>query len=112
MPLPSQTNPAMSAEGAAVLRILENHKGRDRAIKSAEVGGRIGLSDRRVRMVIKELVEDFNQPILSSPIEPAGFYLAQTRGEYTRAIDSLRGRVKSLCVRIASLSKLQAEANG
>jgi hypothetical protein len=107
----SQTDPGKvfsPTECAPVLRILEQHRGRDKAIKSAAIGAMTGLSDRYVRMMVKQLVEEGGHPILSSPTKPAGFYLAQTQAEYSQAIASLQGRVKSLCARIDSLVQLQA----
>lgn len=82
----------------AILSILLGHTGSANAIKSRELASRTGIEERKVRDVIKHLIEDKHVPIGSSTVKPYGYYIIIDNDErnhvsanlYARAISILR----------------------
>jgi len=80
----------------AIVEILQGHVGADSAIKAQQIAkqvGRIGrYADRPIREAIRSLRQD-GWLILSSTGEPAGYFLAETEGEWVEFRDrNLRPR--------------------
>ena len=72
--------------------ILERHEGRASAITSRVLSQLTGEPDRKVRLVIRELISE-GLPVASSTESPAGYFLATTRKEAEGYAQSIRGRL-------------------
>jgi DNA topoisomerase VI subunit A len=94
---------SISPAASLVLKVLRKHEGANRAIKSSEITKKTGLSDRKVRIAVKELVEDVGFPVVGTSDEPYGFYIAATRDECEFAINSLKSRMTSMRRRVKAL---------
>ena len=75
-----------------IKEILQRHEGRDRAITARGLSDITGQPDRRVRLVIRELIKE-GMPILSSTESPAGYFLPSNWHELNECAASLRGRL-------------------
>lgn len=72
-----------------VLDVLEGHRGRERAIVSADLARRAGVSERRLRSVLRHLVIAHRVAVGSATGEPAGYYLITSETERRAVRDSL-----------------------
>jgi len=73
--------------------ILERHESRARAITGRELAAIVGHhDDRKVRMVIRDIIAD-GLPVASSTEAPAGYFVVATRQEAEEYAFSLRSRL-------------------
>jgi len=73
--------------------ILVRHEGRARAISGRELATIVGhRDDRKVRMVIRELIAQ-GLPVASSTEPPAGYFVVATRQEAADYAISIRSRL-------------------
>jgi len=77
---------------AQIKSILLRHEGRDRAIKSKELAQIINCDERKVRLIIRELIAE-GLPIASSVQEPMGYFIVNTRQEAEQYALSIRSRL-------------------
>lgn len=73
-------------------RILQRHEGRGQAITARELAAVTGYDERRVRLVIRELITD-GLPVASSTESPAGYFMVATWEEAHRYAESIKGRL-------------------
>ena len=75
----------------AVLDIITRHMGRENPITSRQLADKIGIPERKIRMIIREWVKTF--PIASATEKPAGYFIAVTQEEVNIYAQSLRNRL-------------------
>lgn len=68
------------------------NRGRSKAITSRQLSDITGLPDRKIRLIIRELIAD-GLPVLSATETPAGYYLPETRQEIRQYAQALRSRL-------------------
>ncbi len=78
--------------------ILLRHEGRARAIKARELAELFKCDERRVRLVIRDLIAD-GLPVASSTEAPAGYFIVATRQEAEQYAGSIRSRLIEDAVR-------------
>jgi len=71
--------------------ILLRHEGRGQAIKANELAFLVQCEERKVRLIIRELIMEL--PIASSTEPPAGYFLANTHQEVRQYAESIKGRL-------------------
>lgn len=102
----------------AVLRVLNFHRGRERAIGRfpllAEVK-RMGFSEtteRQLRLTIHEL-RRAGHLICSAPGEKGGYYLAATKEEFEAFIEAeYRAKIRDMSETVSAMSKAAADQFG
>ena len=82
-------NKAMNKLKAQLESILLRHEGQASAIKSKELCFLLGLPDRQVRLLIRELRKD-GLPVLSSG---EGYFMPSNWDELRECLASMRGRL-------------------
>lgn len=88
-----------------ILRVLEKHKGSNKAITARALARKIHLPEREVRRIISGIVTEQKSLIASSVHRPFGFYIIKRPGElreclgqYKSRMDTLDDRASSLCI--------------
>ena len=61
--------------------LSRSHRGRDEAITQASLAVALGIPARRLRSIIKTLIESHRLPIGSTPHSPAGYFVVETPEE-------------------------------
>jgi len=88
--------------------ILEHHKGRGMAISARELADVLAIkgsdADRRIRLMILELIWE-GLPVLATPQEPAGFFLADTWEEYHEYDRQMKSRIAESAKRRVQVKK-------
>lgn len=92
----------LSAEAEAVLMCLSH--GRQAARQADDIGAFLGISDRKVRKIIGDMIREDGILIGSATSSPCGFYLPATQEELSEATGKFRHRVM---VQLKRLAKLQ-----
>lgn len=77
-------------------------RGRRRATSMGELADRLGCSDREVRQLIEELVNDFHVEIVTLPVR-RGVFVAETPQEIDLAEAHLRSKTMALLRRRRAL---------
>jgi len=95
----------MSEEEAKVARVLERHRGRERAVTTAWLERLTGLPDRAVRRVCRDLVMRHGVAVCSVTAGAPGFYLAATAEELREVTGKLKVRGVKILARAAALEK-------
>ena len=72
--------------------ILECHKGRAQAITARELSHMTGQDDRKVRLVIRDLITN-GLPVASSTEFPGGYFVVSTWEEVRQYAKSIRNRL-------------------
>lgn len=89
----------ITREEAVISRIIEAHPGRQNAIPVGELAARTGIDERRVRDIVKHLIERHGLPVGSSTVEPPGYYLIVDNKERLEVRRSLVRRALSILER-------------
>lgn len=92
----------LSTEEALVWDVLQDYRGQANAITNQRLAAATGLPERRLRDVIKTLVEDYHKSIGSLP--GIGVFLITNLEERQAVVDFYRGHALSLLKRMAILS--------
>lgn len=100
---PMQLDP--SEPESRVLALLREHRGRQAAIGKAELAQQTGLCERRVRQLIKHLIEEHREPIGSCSGPPAGYFWIDSPAELDLAMHELRTRIIEMAKRMAHLKQ-------
>ena len=93
----------MTPDEKAVWRILQDHRGRARALTGEALAERAGLPWRECRDVMKSLIEAHHCRIGSAPGRPPGYFVIETPGEALECCRVLRGQGLSVLKRAAVL---------
>jgi len=84
--------------------------GRENAISRGKIKELTSYSDRHIRRCISEMVMDKDAAILSAS-KHNGYYLPQTRRDYTEAIADLCSKVETMDQRILALEAMRESCN-
>jgi hypothetical protein len=94
--------------GPRVLAILKAHVGRANAINARDIAQQIGwggkYDDRRVRMIIRELIIGQRETIGASDHEPRGYWWIATEQEARDYLANLKSRNLGIWKRYKSFS--------
>lgn len=93
---------SLSDDQKVVLDCIIDRKGKQSAVPVAEIISRTGIPDRRVRALVKELVEEKGQFIASCP---SGFFVPETPEEVTEVYRQYMSWGLSLLSRAARIRK-------
>ena len=81
-----------------------NAYGRENAIGKGSLSFTCGISERNIRHVINELIDE-GYPVCSAVHEPAGYYLPRDRDEAQEAINTLTSYARELETRKRHLER-------
>jgi hypothetical protein len=95
-----------------ILEILQNHQGKDKAIRVEDLRRQIMASDRKIRSVIAKLVTERHVPIASTVHPPYGFYLITTAEEAKECLAQYWSRVEEMAKRAKILADVVKEQFG
>ena len=91
-----------------ILNILQTHaKGAEKAIKASHLAHELRLTEREVRLFIRELIRE-GHPVASSIRDPFGFYLAVTQEEKGRYVAQLKARIVAMFQRLHDFDRTEA----
>lgn len=76
--------------------LIRERKGADNAVSVARLSEETGFNERKVRMLVKVLIEAHGKPIGSTTNQPSGYYLIVDDDERKRVQKSLYGRAVSI----------------
>lgn len=98
-------------EHRKVLAALAGHVGRDQALGQAELAQRTGLSARKVRTLIHELVVELRQRICSTygAAGQAGYYLPADEREALEAARAIKDHALAMLRRASVLERTTVE---
>lgn len=97
----------LDSESAHVLGIIRRHMGAGQAVSVESISEQSGIAPRRVRGIVKDLIEKHRVRIGSSLRSPSGYYMIQTREEAEQNEKTLRRLGISILVRAAVLKGLE-----
>jgi len=104
---------AESSKGKAAVRaVLEGHPGARNAVTSERLAREVGLSTRKVRALIVELVEEGLPVGASVDGTRGGYYLIQSEEELEQTRAILRGRAREIFARDRALCRAWAQVGG
>ena len=92
-----------------ILKILENHQGKDNPITVKELEDKTCAASRRIRKAIANLVINHSIPIASSVNHPYGFYLITEKADAIQCLQQYWSRVREVSNRAKMLSKAVEE---
>jgi hypothetical protein len=78
--------------------------GRLNATGVAKISKTTGINDRRVRQIVRHLIDDHGLCIGSATDEPAGYFIATDPGEVADIVGAMRHRGISILVRASRIS--------
>lgn len=97
---------ALTPEERLITRLLQNHRGKDAAVKAKTMEELFNMSNVAVRSTIRHLIEYHGLCIGSSGV---GYFMADSPDEIDSVTRSLRHRGISILVRAAKLQKISIE---
>ena len=80
-----------------------SHRGRSEAITQASLSVAVGMPARRMRKVMKSLIQVHGLPVGSSPHQPAGYYTITNQAEAAEATARYYRQALSLLYRMRRL---------
>jgi transcription initiation factor IIE alpha subunit len=95
----------LSAEEDAILRVLAGRKGKHHAVTVEEIAKETRIEARRVRQVVKHLVEEHQVPIGTSTKSPFGYYILEGDEERREVAKGLVRRALSILRRARAFDK-------
>lgn len=99
----------LSDEEFKVWSVVQDHRGRENAVKADALAWQTGFDGVKVREIVSHLIREHGKLIGSSTGNPPGFYIITDRSELEKQIKSLRHRGIMCLVRAAALSKTSIE---
>ena len=96
---------SLTRDEAAVLRVLEGHKGHGAAITGEAVAEGIGLGYNAVRDVIRHLRKHHRLLIGATNTKPQGYFIAVTPEDVDLALRNMVRRAMSMLVMAAQFKK-------
>jgi hypothetical protein len=88
--------------------ILEHHEGRGKAVSAGELAETLALrgrdADRKIRLMILALIWE-GLPVLATPQEPAGFFLASSWEEWQEYDRQMKSRIAESAKRRVQVKK-------
>lgn len=95
----------MTGEEKSITEILTKATGRERAVSVAAIARMTGINERRVRQIVKHLIERHHFPIGSTTTTPSGYYIITDNDERVMVRKSLTGRALSILKRASVYDK-------
>lgn len=95
-----------------ILELLQDHQGKDRAIRADDLQRMIVASSRKIRAVIAKLVTEHRVPIASTVHPPYGFFLITTTEEAKECLAQYWSRVEEVARRAKILADVVHEQFG
>lgn len=86
---------------------LKNSRGHQLAVKAAVLAKNLNCTERDVKAMVKNLVENFEVPIGASRGEPAGYYLVMTEQEMEDTVRAYVNEIRSLARRVRAFAPAQ-----
>jgi hypothetical protein len=86
-----------------VLRELRNARGAGQAKQISELTHVCHMKEREVKEAVREIVVDFQVPIVGSRRPPYGYYLPVTPAERIQAATTLKHEIRALASRVRAL---------
>lgn len=83
-----------------------SHRGRDEAITQAVLSVSVGMPARRLRNVIKSLIQIHGLPVGSTPHSPAGYFVVETPEELAEIVERYYRGALSLLYRMRRLKDI------
>ena len=94
---------------AMVMKILDNHKGKESAIAACRLAELVGICDRRLRGVINHLIIDHLIPVgSSSRKKESGYYLITNRDEAREFFEVFKRRAMTSLTKASRIMKAPA----
>ena len=103
--------PAFGLSPERLWRVLEHHRGRDRAIRARELTMVLGLTDWDPNRVIQHAVNALIDAgyavgsVTGNGTTVAGYFVIETEAEFEEAVGQLNNRVRELQRRIVALTE-------
>lgn len=94
----------LTSEQERIWSLLQNRKGRKRALTAKQLARLVGASERRVRENISELRRQ-GHPIASAVHPPYGFFVPETPEEAHECLGHLYSRIREIGQTAAPLEK-------
>lgn len=95
----------MTDEEKSITGILTKATGRERAVSVRAITRMTGINERRVRQIVKHLIERHHFPIGSTTTAPSGYYMITDNDERVMVRKSLTGRALSILKRASVYDK-------
>ncbi len=95
----------MTSEEARVWKLLEPHRGKDRAVRVRDLALLAGMDERKLRDVVKNLVEVHAKPIGSSVRPPMGYFVITSEEEREEVRRQYYSRALKLFKRIRAVDR-------
>ncbi|MYC16248.1 MAG: hypothetical protein F4Y39_21185 [Gemmatimonadetes bacterium] len=83
-----------------------SHRGRDEAVTQAVLSVAAGMPARRLRNIIKSLVQVHGLPVGSTPHSPAGYFVVETPEELAEIVERYYRGALSLLYRMRRLKDI------
>ena len=100
---------SLTREEAAVLRLLEAHKGHESAITGEAIAEALNMEKDRPRQVVRHLRERHDILIGATNTKPQGYYLSVTAEDEDLALRNMETRAMSMLKYIAKRKRLALE---
>ncbi|MDZ4042895.1 MAG: hypothetical protein U1D96_05295 [Eubacteriales bacterium] len=91
-----QLVPSMTPEEDRIAKIIFKHRGRSNPVQVTVLSYKTGIDQRKVREIVKGLIEDHLLPIGSTSSKPAGYYVITDPRELRLVRRSLIRRAVSI----------------
>jgi|GEM_PF-3522475 len=88
---------------------IRRSKGKSPAINVGTIAELEGMSDRKVRRIVKKLIEDYDLPIASSIAGTTGYFIPQTKAERDEYIRVLNANIRSTAKRLHAFDSNTAD---
>lgn len=95
-----------------IVKVLQEHQGKEQAITVAELQQMTLASTRKIRAVIAKLVTERRMPVASTVHPPYGFYLITSEDEARECLQQYWSRVKEVSRRARILNEAVRERFG
>jgi len=95
-----------------ILEILQDHKGKKKAIRVDDLQVMVGTSTRKIRATIATLVTEDRVPIASTVHPPYGFYIITNAEEAKECLAQYWSRVEEVAKRAKILADVVKEQFG
>ena len=98
---------ALEPEEERIISLLKEGKENARCVKT--LAGLVGVSEVKLREIVRHLIDEHGYCIGSRTGEPAGYYIITEPGEIDEVYRSLRHRGISILVRASKLKRISLE---
>lgn len=100
-------SPHLNGDELSVYSLLR--RGRENARNVDDLSRATGIASRRVRRIVKSIIEDSGVLVCSSTVPPCGYYLPETTLDYSLGVSQLIDRIASLAKRVRAMDRQSYE---